>query len=807
MSNFCYNKNSNNNNSSCDPIFISDIETGTFVNTVNECNEYFETIESLFSSIHTPKNVVGVHNLSDVVLTEAQTSLLDKGLKFCPTPSAPDVGNILRDVEKFFRNASLKLFFSENNDNVKINDPTQAFQHKDLKIKSTWMPPVPPLLEHVKQLIISDIQNTQLKPCRQKNLTREQFQSIYTLRNNTNIVIKPADKGSGVVILNRDDYIREGERQLGDTNFYKSVDLDLTQTHCDQVRRVIDSMFHNNEITGDTYRYLLTDNKRTAEFYMLPKIHKSLVNPPGRPIISGNDCPTEKISHLLDIILQPFVPQIKSYVKDTTDFIKKISEVDLSNHDSVILCTLDVSSLYTNIPQKEGIDVIKQLLTKERPSAYLPTNSSMCKLLELVLTKNNFQFNGRNYLQINGTAMGTRVAPTYANLYMSYFEDMFVYTYPLQPLLWLRYIDDIFMIWTHGQSELEKFLNHLNTVRETLKFTCEWSPTQVNFLDTIVKLDLDKTLYTDLYCKPTDTHSYLRYNSCHPKHVMSGLPYSQFLRLRRICSKPSDFYKHSISMVRDFVDRDYPAHKVLQSLLQVATLKREEILNPATCIETDEDKGITLFLITEFNPTNPPLQKIVQKHWPILGRSSATRPLVKAKIVYGFRRPDNIRDKIIRAKLPITTDGLIPEWPTCKSGTKCKHCPRIDKSGRITSHHTGRSYSCVFNACCQSRNLVYCISCKLCGQQYVGQTTTPLMTRVNNHLSTIRTRKDFPIPNHMLDEHGDTDSPETKIILHVLEFIRAPLDSFKAKQLRDQKERDWMARLDTLVPHGMNLQE
>ena len=93
------------------------------------------------------------------------------------------------------------------------------------------MPQSPPLLEHVKQLTISDIQNSKIEPTRNKNLSSEEFKSIDTLFKNNDIVIKPADMGSGIVVLNRDDYIKEGEHQFGDTTFYKSMDSDLTLKH------------------------------------------------------------------------------------------------------------------------------------------------------------------------------------------------------------------------------------------------------------------------------------------------------------------------------------------------------------------------------------------------------------------------------------------------------------------------------------------------------------------------------------------------------------------------------------------------
>ena len=80
-----------------------------------------------------------------------------------------------------------------------------------------------------------------------------------------------------------------------------------------------------------------------------------------------------------------------------------------------------------------------------RPSGRCHTNNSIIDLLCLVLTCNNFNFHGENYLQVGGTAMGTKAAPNYAVNFMNYFEDRFVYPYFLQSLVWKRYIDDIFM--------------------------------------------------------------------------------------------------------------------------------------------------------------------------------------------------------------------------------------------------------------------------------------------------------------------------------------------------------------------------
>ena len=93
-----------------------------------------------------------------------------------------------------------------------------------------------------------------------------------------------------------------------------------------------------------------------------------------------------------------------------------------------MLATLDVTSLYTNIPNRESIWAAARTLAKLRPGAKFPLNQSMVQLLELILTRNNFKFNGQRYLQVSGTTMGTGVAPSHANNFIGVFKNDHVYT-------------------------------------------------------------------------------------------------------------------------------------------------------------------------------------------------------------------------------------------------------------------------------------------------------------------------------------------------------------------------------------------
>ena len=107
-----------------------------------------------------------------------------------------------------------------------------------------------------------------------------------------------------------------------------------------------------------------------------------------------------------------------SYIKDTTDFLNKLKEQRVQQN--TILVTMDVMSLYTNIPNREGIQTVKSVLEKSNKSSL---TSVITSFLGLILALNNFQFNDKNYLQINGASMGTKCSPTYANIFMSEFEN------------------------------------------------------------------------------------------------------------------------------------------------------------------------------------------------------------------------------------------------------------------------------------------------------------------------------------------------------------------------------------------------
>ena len=140
------------------------------------------------------------------------------------------------------------------------------------------------------------------------------------------------------------------------------------------------------------------------------------------------------------------------------------------------------------------------------------------------------------------------MAPCYANIFMANLEDNFLSGYPYKPLAYYRYIDDIFIIWSHGLDRLHNFINNQHS---KIIFTSNISTTSVNFLDVTIDLH-GGHISTKTYTKSTDTHAFLSYNSFHQRYIKQSIIYSQFLRYKRICSNDEIFLNDATNFLNTF---------------------------------------------------------------------------------------------------------------------------------------------------------------------------------------------------------------------------------------------------------------
>ena len=214
---------------------------------------------------------------------------------------------------------------------------------------------------------------------------------------------------------------------------------------------------------------------------MLPKIHKP--NIPGRSTVNGIGSITEKISAYgrstnKTSSSQNIKLSKRYHPSNTSTPREKLAPEDL-------LVTIDVLSLYTNIPHTEGIQTLNRIL-EEPHTDPMKKKLLICRFANLVLTKNYFTFNNSLYRQIQGTSMGTRMIPSYANIFIKYIEIQLIDTSPKKPKMWLRFIDDIIMIWGHGRNELENLIHLANNLHQTIKFSFTINNQEIPFPDTVI---------------------------------------------------------------------------------------------------------------------------------------------------------------------------------------------------------------------------------------------------------------------------------------------------------------------------------
>ena len=149
--------------------------------------------------------------------------------------------------------------------------------------------------------------------------------------------------------------------------------------------------------------------------------------------------------------------------------------------------------------------------------------------------------------------------------------------YSHKPFFYKRYIDDGFGIWDGDLKSLKDFQEYANKIHENIKIQLRWSRNQVEFLDTLVKLD-NGHICTDLYVKPTDKQLYLRQDSCHPSHTKKSLAYGLGIRIRRICERDDDYFKHRSDLKKQLRKRGYSGKLIEQQLQKVDKMDRGKLL-------------------------------------------------------------------------------------------------------------------------------------------------------------------------------------------------------------------------------------
>ena len=270
--------------------------------------------------------------------------------------------------------------------------------------------------------------------------------------------------------------------------------------------------------------------------------------------------------------------------------------------------------------------------------------------------------------------MGTKMESSYAKLFVGFIEHHFFSQYHgPKPELYGRYIEDCIGANSSTREELTQFITAVNSFHPALKYTWEISDTSLAFLD--IKISIEGNgLCTSVYYKPTDSHSYLLYSSSHPSHVKNSIPFSQFLRLRRLCSDDSDFSEKSEAMCQFFDKRGYP--------VSVVQAGRQSALQTAEKENTDRIP----FILT-FHPHNHAVKSIILKNFKLLQNDLETGTIYLQPPLISFKRDKNIGNFLVKSLFQTndqsgtftsTSIGRIATFVCCR-----KYIPQF---GELTFH-------------------------------------------------------------------------------------------------------------------------
>ena len=231
------------------------------------------------------------------------------------------------------------------------------------------------------------------------------------------------------------------------------------------------------------------------------------------------------------------------------------------------MVSFDIVSLYTNVPIDDALDVISCLLhddsTLEDRTAI--SVADICQLTELCLRSTYFKFQNDYFEQVDGAAMGSPLSPIIANLYMENFEQRALEIYSLKPKVWIRYVDDTFVVWPHGEEALNNFQTHLNRQHQSIQFTREDErENELPFLDVLVKR-IGRKVDTSVYRKVTHMDRYIHYTSHHHPKALSGTIKCLKNRADCVCDAGSRM-KELEHLKRVFQANGYP-RKLIQSTL------------------------------------------------------------------------------------------------------------------------------------------------------------------------------------------------------------------------------------------------
>ena len=750
----------------------------------------------------TPVNMDQLHQLDPVNLSSAsvdsdRVNLLRKGPSFCPTPKDINWQSVYDDLEIFEARLRSAAFFIDSNPDENLTVPSHLPRvPKDKK----WKPPTSryPELELFLANVRRDLINPENIRQARDNLSKRERVALKELRNDSNVVIRIQDKGSRFVLIDGKEYEEKMFGQLNNQLHYKTLQSDPTSKHLASVDSWCSKWLGKGEISPEVAKWVLNKEAKPGVAFGNIKTHKA--GNPLRLITSCCGTAIENLSAFTEFYLQPLARNLPSFIKDTTDLLNKIEDLNKSGPfpTGTLLVSWDVVSMFPNIDNKLGLTAVRKALNA-RVNKF-PSTTCILEAVKICLKSNHSVFKENFFLQIHGTAMGPKNACSYADLAMGEIDLKAKFSGPLKPSLWWRYRDDVFDLWQQGLPALHQFTDYINSLYPTIKFELVFSERELHVLDLTLYL-IDGFIRTDVYSKPTDSHLYLPPSSCHPKHVFKAIPFGVATRLKRNCSDETFFAERTAEYKGYLLNQGYPSKLVDDQFSKASAISRNDLLRA----RGKEAKKLFPF-VTTFNPNLPDVGNIIRKHLFILQSNPKLKELFpRGSVIPAFRRSKNLKELLAPSRFKIAEEGQ-----TSHHNNGCFKCDRnrcdlcrnfFVESKSFPSFQTGKKYTIHSRLSCNSKNVIYLASCKKCRLQYVGSTSTDFRIRFRNRKSAMLTNK---TTCEVAVHFNKTPHTLGDFSFQCIDQVQAHNNSEDIDRLLITKEAYWSAQLFSLAPHGLN---
>jgi len=642
-----------------------------------------QTIEKKLNKlgfVKEPKNVLDrsrvITDLTNNKVSPDQLDVLAHGLDYSLLPKQFDTLNAVGNIEKFFHSIT-DIFQYQKKIMADMKEKDQVVRN-DIRVLDPKQLTLAGRLHNLTESFRVQANQYQREQHQMKAEQLKYHRMLQDLRKDDSIIITRPDKGRGVVILEKADYISKMNVILNDTTKFECLTRDITISRELTLTTLLRKLKKKGQISEQFYDMARPSGSNPGRLYGLPKIHKKDQGIPLRPVLSSIGAYNYGLAKALKLILSSMIENTTT-IKNSATFINELQSLP-SSASSYKMVSFDITSLYTNIPIDETIGIILDYLYNDALQRSEIKREDMKRLLEYATKETHFMFNGKLYNQKDGVSMGSPLAPLLAEIFLQNFEKKHLPAFKEKGIMyWKRYVDDTFVL-LDPEVTSDDICAQLSQCHPSLKFTVEEERSgshTIPFLEVLVQRQPGIGFRTRVYRKSTFTGLLTKWDSFVPKKYKLNAISIMVYRAIKICSTDKALHNEFNFIRKTALKNGYPLHVIQSTIKKQLDLKNKP--RPPKITEPEED--ITILRVPYYGkPSHIYAKRVV-------AAVHKQYPLKKIRVVYDVTsrigQNFNSKDKI----------------------------PTELKAG-----------------------VVYEATCSQCGNKYIGKTCRHLKTRIYEHL-------------------------------------------------------------------------